>query len=171
VREVGISILPDLLANNLNLVIVGPAAGRASANRQLYYAGPSNRFWRILYEVGLTPVELRPDDYPKLLDYGIGLTDLEKGACGADSNLKPADFDRLRLRAVIKTRSPRLLAFNGKTTAAHYFDVPTKQIKFGRQPDAIGRTAIYVCCSTSPAIGHWSREAWEDLAHALDQMR
>jgi hypothetical protein len=106
VREVGISILPDLLANNLNLVIVGPAAGRASANRQLYYAGPGNRFWRTLYEVGLTPVELRLDDYPKLLDYGIGLTDLEKGACGADSNLKPADFDRLRLRAVIKTRSP-----------------------------------------------------------------
>jgi double-stranded uracil-DNA glycosylase len=171
VREVGISILPDLLANNLNLVIVGLAAGRASANRQLYYAGPGNRFWRTLYEVGLTPVELRPDDYPKLLDYGIGLTDLEKGACGADSNLKPADFDRLRLRAVIKTRSPRLLAFNGKTTAAHYFDVPTKQIKLGRQPDAIGRTAIYICCSTSPANGHWSREAWEDLAHALDQTR
>ena len=65
-REVGISILPDLLANNLNLVIVGPAAGRASANRQLYYARPGNRFWRTLYEVGLTPVELRPDDYPKL---------------------------------------------------------------------------------------------------------
>ena len=92
-REVGISILPDLLANNLNLVIVGLAAGRASANRQLYYAGPGNCFWRTLYEVGLTPVELRLDDYPKLLDYGIGLTDLEKGACGADSNLKPADFD------------------------------------------------------------------------------
>src|SRR5262249_2941832 len=39
VREVGISVLPDLLANNLNLVIVGTAAGRVSANRQLYYAG------------------------------------------------------------------------------------------------------------------------------------
>ena len=171
VREVGISVLPDLLANNLNLVIVGTAAGRVSANRQLYYAGPGNRFWRTLHEVGLTPVELRPDDYSKLLDYGIGLTHLEKGACGADSKLKPADFDRMRLRAVIKTRSPRLLAFNGKTAAAHYFNVPTSQTRFGRQSETIGRTVIYVCCSTSPANGHWSREAWEDLARILAQAR
>ena len=94
-------------ANDLDLVIVGTAAGRVSAELQLYYAGPGNRFWRILHEVGLTPIELQPDNYAKLLDYGIGLTDLAKGACGADINLKPADFDRMRLRSVIKTRSPR----------------------------------------------------------------
>jgi TDG/mug DNA glycosylase family protein len=170
-RKVGISVLPDLLANNLNLVIVGTAAGRVSANRQVYYAGPGNRFWRPLHEVGLTPVELRPDDYPKLLDYGIGLTDLAKSACGADNDLKPADFDRMRLRAVIKARSPRLLAFNGKTAAAHYFGIPTMQIKLGRQPETIGQTTIYVCCSTSPANGHWSREAWEDLARVLVRTR
>jgi len=109
VSEFGVVILPDLLANNLDLVIVGTAAGRVSARRGLYYAGPGNRFWRTLREVGLTPIELRPDEHAKLLDYGIGLTDLAKGACGADSNLKPVDFDRMRLRAVIKTRSPRLL--------------------------------------------------------------
>ena len=40
----GITILPDLLANDLDLVIVGTAAGRASAKRRLYYAGPGNRF-------------------------------------------------------------------------------------------------------------------------------
>jgi hypothetical protein len=91
VREFGIAILPDLLANDLDLVIVGTAAGSVSARRGLYYAGPGNRFWRTLHEVGLTPMELRPDEYAKLLDYGR-MTDLAKGACGADSNLKPADF-------------------------------------------------------------------------------
>jgi len=147
------------------------AAGRVFAERQLYYAGPGNRFWRILHEVGLTPFELRPDEYAKLLDYGIGLTDLAKGACGADSNLKWADFDRMRLRSVIKTRSPRLLAFNGKTAAAHYFDVPTAQINYGRQLDTIGRTAIYVCSSTSPANGRWCCEAWEELECISEQSR
>ena len=164
VSEFGIAILPDLLANDLDLVMVGAAAGRASARRGLYYAGPGNRFWRTLHEVGLTPVELRPGEYAKLLDCGIGLTDLAKGACGADSNLKPADFDRMRLRAVIKTKSPRLVAFNGKTAAARYFDVPAAQINYGRQLDTIGRTAVYVCSSTSAANGHWSCEAWQDLA-------
>jgi Uracil DNA glycosylase superfamily len=99
VSEFGIVILPDLLANNLDLVIVGTAAGRVSAKRGLYYAGPGNRFWRTLHEVGLTPIELQPDDYAKLLDYRIGLTDFAKGTCGADSNLKPADFGRMRLRS------------------------------------------------------------------------
>jgi hypothetical protein len=38
VSELGIAILPDLLANGLDLVIVGTAAGRTSAARQCYYA-------------------------------------------------------------------------------------------------------------------------------------
>ena len=164
-------ILPDLLANDLDLVIVGTAPGRASAKRRYYYAGPGNRFWHTLHEVGLTPTELRPDDYARLLGYGIGLTDLAKGACGADSNLKPADFDRMRLRAVIKTMSPRLLAFNGKTAAARYFDVPTAQISYGRLPDTIGRTPVHVCSSTSPANGHWSCAAWQELARAVAALR
>ena len=71
-------------------MIVGTAAGRVSARRGLYYAG--NRFWRTLHEVGLTPIELRPGEHGKLLDYGIGLTDLAKGdaipaclRCGRDA--------------------------------------------------------------------------------------
>jgi TDG/mug DNA glycosylase family protein len=164
VSEQHIAVLPDLLADNLNVVIVGTAAGPISARQGHYYARPGNRFWRVLHEVGLTPIELRPSDYAKLLDYGIGLTDLAKGAFGADRDLKPEDFDRMRLRSVIKARSPRLLAFNGKTAAARYLDVPTKQISYGRQPETIGRTIIYICSSTSPANGHWSREAWEELA-------
>ena len=43
VSEFGIAILPDLLANDLDLVIVGTAPGRASAKRRHYYAGPGQR--------------------------------------------------------------------------------------------------------------------------------
>ena len=169
--ELGIAILPDLLANGLDLVIVGTAAGRTSAARQCYYAGPGNRFWRTLHEVGLTPKELRPDEYARLVEYGIGLTDLAKGAFGADSDLKPADFDRIRLRAVIKTASPRILAFNGKNAAARFFDTRTAKIGYGRQLATIGPTIIYVCSSTSPASGHWSRAPWEELARVVKELR
>ena len=63
---------------------------------------------------------LRPDEYGRLLHYGIGLTDLAKGAFGADANLKPEDFDRMRLRSVISTTSPRIVAFNGKRAAGSF---------------------------------------------------
>jgi TDG/mug DNA glycosylase family protein len=60
------SILPDLLGPGLDLIIVGTSAGRASAKLGSYYAGRSNRFWRVLYEAKLTPTELRSEDYTKL---------------------------------------------------------------------------------------------------------
>jgi hypothetical protein len=42
-----------------------------------------------------------------LLDQGVGLTDLAKGAVGADAHLKPEDFDRMRLRSIIKAMELR----------------------------------------------------------------
>jgi mismatch-specific thymine-DNA glycosylase len=72
VSEFGMVILPDLLANNLDLVIVGTAAGRVFAKRGLYYAGPGNRFWCTLHEVGLTPTELQPDDYASCSTTALG---------------------------------------------------------------------------------------------------
>jgi TDG/mug DNA glycosylase family protein len=165
------TVLPDLLASGLDLVIVETAAGRTSAE-QHHYAGRGNRFWRVLHEIGLTPIELRPDDYAQLVDYGIGLTDLAKGAFGMDGDLLRSDFDRVRLRAVIKTASPRVLAFNGKTAAARFFNVSTSKINHGRQPGSIGRTAVYVCPSTSrQANCHWSHEPWQDLARAIKELR
>jgi TDG/mug DNA glycosylase family protein len=166
------TVLPDLLASGLDLVIVGTAAGRTSAERRPYYAGRGNRFWRVLHEIGLTPIELRPDDYAQLVDYGIGLTDFAKGAFGMDGDLLRSDFDRVRLRAVIKTASPRVLAFNGKTAAARFFNVSKSKINYGRQPGSIGRTAVYVCPSTSRRTnGHWSREPWQELARAIKELR
>jgi double-stranded uracil-DNA glycosylase len=163
------SILPDLLAPGLDLVVVGTAAGRTSAERQCYYAGRGNRFWRTLHGVSLTAIELRPDEYTLLLDHGIGLTDLAKGALGADADLKPEDFDRMRLRSVIKAMAPRIVAFNGKTAAARFLNVPTAELGYGRLPATIGRSAVYVCPSTSPASGHWSRGPWEELARAVKE--
>src|SRR3546814_13773735 len=48
-------VLPDVLAPGLRLVFCGSAAGRKSAELGAYYAGPGNKFWPTLYEIGLTP--------------------------------------------------------------------------------------------------------------------
>ena len=94
-------MLPDLLDENLVIVICGSAAGDASARRQQYYAGPGNVFWITLYDIGLTPVKLTPAEYPNLLTYGIGLTDIVKRKSGPDSRLSTTDFD-----GSINTRLP-----------------------------------------------------------------
>ena len=48
-------VLPDLLRPGLAVVFCGTAAGNASAARSAYYAHPQNKFWRILYDIRLTP--------------------------------------------------------------------------------------------------------------------
>ncbi len=115
------AILPDLLVPGLALVVCGTAAGAASARRQAYYAGPGNKFWRTLHRIGATPHALSPTDFPTLPTYGIGLTDVAKHAFGADTDLKPGDFDAAALRTRIVAFQPRVLAFNGKKAAQAFF--------------------------------------------------
>ena len=160
-------ILPDVLKPGLLLVIVGTAAGRTSAAHGHYYARPGNRFWRTLYEVGLTPTELRPADYKKLLDHGIGLTDLAKSNFGVDDDLLLGDFDCDGFRKSIAAVIPRFLVFNGKKAASIYFGRRTSKINCGRQSETFGDTQIYVCPQTSGANGHWSLVPWQDLARAV----
>jgi hypothetical protein len=45
-------MLTDLLTRNLDLVICGTGVGSRSAELGQYYAGPRNRFWRTLAQVG-----------------------------------------------------------------------------------------------------------------------
>lgn len=75
-------MLEDVLAPNLRLVICGTAAGEVSAARGEYYAGPRNKSWPTLYEVGLTTRMLAPGEFRDLLTIGIGLTDVVKRAGG-----------------------------------------------------------------------------------------
>lgn len=61
--------------------------GAASAAERAYYAHPGNRFWRALHEAKITPRLFAPQEYPLLLDLGIGLTDFCKISWGVDSQI------------------------------------------------------------------------------------
>ena len=69
-------VLPDVLTPNLNLVICGSAVSKQSNLAGSYYAGQGNKFWQILCDTRLTDRVLHTSEYRRLLDYGIGLTDV-----------------------------------------------------------------------------------------------
>jgi len=155
-------MLPDLLCANLSLVICGTAAGATSAQLQQYYAKPGNKFWATLYQVGLTPVLLNPTEYLRLLDYGIGLTDLVKGKAGMDHILEKADFGNQPMAQKIKQYQPRCFCFNGKRAAEAFFEKP---VAYGRQDAVIGQTHFFVAPSTSGAANKWwDIDLWKELA-------
>ena len=159
------SVLPDILGPTLKVVFCGTAAGAASAKRGAYYAGPGNKFWQIIHEIGLTDRVLTPEEYPEVLRLGIGLTDVAKLTSGADSTLRAAHFDTERLRDVIMQHRPRALAFNGKKAAQAFLQ---DSCVFGRQTQSVGATLIYVLPSTSGAAnGSWNEAPWYELARDL----
>jgi TDG/mug DNA glycosylase family protein len=158
-------ILEDLLRPGLRLVVCGSAAGTRSAQLKAYYAGPGNKFWRILHEVGLTPERLEPPDWRQLDRLHIGLTDMAKAHFGMDVQLPAGSFDPGRLREAIERYEPAALAFNGKKAAQVFYGRP--KVDYGLQ-ETIGGTAIWVLPSTAGAAsGAWSAGPWREMAASL----
>ncbi len=155
------SLVPDLLAPGLVLVFCGTAPSRASAAAKAYYAKPGNKFWRALHEAGITPRRFLPGEYARLLELGIGLTDLCKGHCGNDDELPAGALDAKSLERKVLRHGPRLLAFTSKNAAQAFLG---GRVGYGWQAGALGRTRLMVLPSPSGlASGYWSIEPWAAL--------
>ena len=163
-------VLPDLLAPDLNIVFCGSAASTVSATKKAYYAGPGNKFWSTIYEVGLTPRLLLPHEFPVLLEFGIGLTDMAKQAYGSDRSI-PKDEDKPEhINEIIIGLKPKVMAFVGKRSAKVFYNMKfgLKNMNYGHQNKFIGQTALYVLPSPSGlANRYWDTEPWQDLAQSL----
>ena len=157
------SVLPDVLRGDLDIVFCGTAVGAASARRGAYYAGPGNKFWPTIHSIGLTPRQLRPEEYRTVLDHGLGLTDLAKEISGADRVLSTRHFDVGGLKRKVLEHAPRILAFTGKR-AAHEFFERLRPIEYGPMEERVGETMIFVLPSPSGAArGYWNVGPWEEL--------
>lgn len=156
-------ILPDLLSNNLWVVFCGTAIGKISAQKGSYYADPGNKFWHVLYKVGLTPIELKSGNYKDLLKYGIGLTDLCKDKVIADKKIRREDCDIEGFERKILYYQPKIVCFNGKKAAKIYLN--KKDVDYSFQKEKIGETFLFVTPSTSGAAARWWCEnLWQALS-------
>ena len=154
-----------MLAPGLRVVFCGTAAGEVAARAGAPYAGPGNRFWWVLHEVGLTPRELAPREFRELVEFGIGLTDVAKHVVGRDSVLSAADFDAAAVIEKVERFAPGVLAFVGKRAAR---EVLGKPVMYGDQESVVGSSRVWVLPSTSGAArGFWDIEPWRNLAASL----
>ena len=162
-------VLPDQLRPRLALEFCGTAAGERSAREGAYYAHPGNSFWRVLHDAGLTAHRFAPAEFPRLLDLGIGLTDLAKRHSGNDADLPREAFDVPALLAKIERYRPRLLAFTSKTAARAALGHPIAAC--GRQRECLGTTEVYALPSPSgQARRHWDVRPWRELALRLREV-
>lgn len=163
------TVLPDVLMPGLRVVFCGTAPGTRSAREGAYYAHPGNYFWRTLFETGLTPGKLSPHEFPRVLEFGIGLTDLAKLHFGADHELPRGAFDAAALKRKIARCKPRIVAFTSKNAAFGCFG---RVLPYGEQTERMAASRVFVLPSPSgQARKFWDIRPWRELATAVKLSR
>lgn len=129
--------LPDLLRPGLRLIVVGANPGLRSAADGHYYAHPGNAFWRLLYESGLTPRRLAPEEDGLAPELAIGFTDIVKRASAGFGDLGRAELaaGARALRTKLERWRPAVAAYTGKGIYRALSGRPA--VDYGRQEDPV----------------------------------
>lgn len=145
--------LPDYLRKGMKLIIVGCNPSESSVRAGHYYAGRSNLFWPTLFESGVIPEPFNYPDDRRVIEFGIGLTDLVKRPTRGIEELKREDFaeGRIVLSQKLEEFSPRVVAFNGKMT---YEQFAQRKCNYGLQKELLYGAQVYVLPSTSGQNAH-----------------
>lgn len=163
-------MLPDLLKKNLKIVFVGANPGQKSDRIGHYYAHPTNHFWSLLYESGIVPTRLTPEEDSKVLDFGIGLTDVVRKATrrAQDATKLINDQQILELEKKINLYRPKIICFNGKT--AYQFFSGKRDFQLGLQHDKLFGSILYIIPQTSGLNASYSYRQKLEYLRKLKQL-
>jgi len=148
--------IPDVLAPGLRVVFSGINPGLYSAATGRHFARPGNRFWPALQRSGFTPRLLRPEEQERLLEIGLGITNIVARATARADELRPEELrEGARVLAAKAARlRPRWLAVVGITAYRTAFGRPGASV--GPQDEILAGTRLWVLPNPSGLNAHWS---------------
>jgi TDG/mug DNA glycosylase family protein len=142
--------LPDIIKEGLDVLFIGYNPGLKSAQEGHHYAGKSNRFWKLLFEAGLTPRKFHPHEDRELLKYGYGSTNIIDRETKSAAELTDEEYEtgRENLKEVLKVYHPKIACYVGIGVYQKFSK--KKNIKPGLQADSVVDGVLdYVCSSSS----------------------
>lgn len=144
--------LPDYLRKGMRLILVGASPDDRAARVGHYYVGRENPFWSILYESGVIPEPLTYRDDRRILEFGIGMTDLVKRPVRNAEEISREEFaeGRVLLAQKIEDLRPRIVAFNGKMVYEKFMG---RSCKLGLQKDKLYGAQVFVLPATGGEDG------------------
>jgi TDG/mug DNA glycosylase family protein len=167
--------ISDHLKENLDILFVGFNPSIRSGETGHHYANPNNRFWKILFESGLTPRKYEPTEDSSLLDLGYGFTNIvSRPTKGADDITKEEYIKgRKQLKRKIKKYKPKLVCFVGKGVYQEYRQL--RKISWGLQEETTSNeTMEFVAPSSSGLVRmpiNEIIEIYSELPILLGQMK
>jgi double-stranded uracil-DNA glycosylase len=147
--------ISDLLAPDLRVLFVGINPGLYSGAVGHHFARPGNRFWPTLHAAGFTPSVISPFEERKLLEYGLGITNLVARTTATAAELTR---DELRegtrvLESKVRRYAPQIVAFLGLDSYRKGFDSPRAEI--GPQEQPMGASSVWLLPNPSGLNAHW----------------
>lgn len=159
--------IPDHLDTGLSVLFIGYNPSIRSGETGHHYANPSNRFWSILFEAGLTPRKYKPEEDGELLKLGYGFTNIVARPTRTAAEITKEEYKegRLRLLEKLERYRPHVACFVGKGVYAQYSG--RSFAAWGAQPEPLVRGVVeFVAPSSSGLV----RMSTADIADIFRQL-
>jgi TDG/mug DNA glycosylase family protein len=132
--------VPDLIARDLQLLLVGINPSLSSGATGYHFATPGNRLWPALHGAGLTTRLLEPSDTRELLASRIGITNLVNRATRSAKEVRPDELldGAVALRSTVEAYRPRLVEIFGIEAFRRAFQLGRASktpLPYGERPD------------------------------------
>jgi TDG/mug DNA glycosylase family protein len=163
--------LTDRVGPNLRLLFVGINPGVRSALIGHHFAGFSNRFWKLLFDAGLTPELLRAEDDTRLLEWRFGITNLVPRPTPGIDTLRPDEYvEGLKaLRRKVRRLKPEAVVLIGVTLYRMVFAVrASTPVVLGRQAQTLEGAAVFVVPNPSGRNANFS---YAEMLAAFKKLR
>jgi TDG/mug DNA glycosylase family protein len=172
--------LTDRIEPGVRVLLVGINPGVRSAQTGHHFAGPSNRFWKLLYESGLTPEPLTYEEDARLPEWGLGVTNLVARPSPGIDDLKPREYLEgwATLEQKIARYRPEIVAFVGVTLYRALWRVlghaKAPEIRPGFQHASVHGARLFVLPNPSGRNANFSYtemlEAFRKLRRAMRRL-
>jgi TDG/mug DNA glycosylase family protein len=151
-------IIPDWIAPNLRILLVGINPSLYTAYTGYPFAFPGNRFWPTLYNSGLTDRLFAPSEVALLVARGIGITGLARRATATADELTKEELIEggQQLIAKIEQNRPRAVGVLGISAYRTAFNRPKAQM--GRQSETLGGVPLWLLPNPSGLNAHYNLE-------------
>jgi double-stranded uracil-DNA glycosylase len=151
--------LKDRIGPNLRVLFVGINPGVRSATIGHHFAGYSNRFWKLLHDARLTPVQLRAEEDARLVEWRFGVTNLIPRPTPGIDTLRPDEYAAgvRTLRRKVRRYQPEIVALIGVTLYRAMFAVRAgTPVSLGAQAQRFEGARVFVLPNPSGRNANYS---------------
>ena len=148
-------VVKDVIAPGLDVLFCGINPGLYTAAIGHHFGKPGNRFWPALHLSGFTPTLFSPYEEHRLLDLGLGVTNVVMRTTATADELSDDELRKgaAALKRKVTRYKPRYLAVLG--LGAYRVGFGVKKAIVGPQSEQLGDTAVWLLPNPSGLNAHY----------------